>query len=497
MKSKTPPVFSFGNFIIYILLWLLPTAAGLSAQTIDPQALSYPSVCANIPNMNFPNGYNRYTVSFKTAGFAANETFIILLSSDNFTTAIKPKIIPNAQGLPLDTPTSKTLSFEVPADLVGSDSYKLRVQNSAGTITSRDFVNKDFKSSFPIYFLSFSGAFFINNGSTSLSFCSGGSVTLAIDNSDASPLKFPNLKYKWFRNGTVLPNETKSSLSVNQIGDYYVEIDYGPCTDLNTHSQIVKVSQVSGTAAQLSSSGGNPFCAASGSTLLTATAGNSYIWRKDNILIEGANTQTYQTNTAAVYSCDVDFGGCKSTATIDLKPLTTNSSISNVELDKVNYIKEGDRLQVSISSTADAPSYTWYLDDMAISGANQNVLDIAVPGRYKAAVTQTGACSMRDEFSFEIAFEEKYDVEKIPNVLSPNGDGINDSWVIPERYLAGSNTKITIMNSTGEVVFKTDSYDNYNGWPQASIEFSFNPVYYYIITPIGESEKKGSITLLK
>ena len=57
---------------------------------------------------------------------------------------------------------------------------------------------------------------------------------------------------------------------------------------------------------------------------------------------------------------------------------------------------------------------------------------------------------------------------------------------------------MTILSSLGEIVFETDNYDNYNGWPQTSIEFkNFNPVYYYIITPNGGSAKKGSITLLK
>ena len=91
-----------------------------------------------------------------------------------------------------------------------------------------------------------------------------------------------------------------------------------------------------------------------------------------------------------------------------------------------------------------------------------------------------------------------FNVPKISNIVTPNGDGINDTWIIPDKYLAGTNTHIVILSSFGEIVFQTDNYDNYSGWPQTSIEFNnFNPVYYYIITPNGQSTKKGSITLVK
>jgi len=488
--------------MFFWMLLVIPSTLSLFAQTIMPQKLGYPRICANIPNVDYPNGYNRYEVPFKISGFSATESFIILLSSDSFTTVIKPNIIPNGSTVPADTPTDKTLTFEVPSDLVGSDTFKMRVQSSGG-IVSPDFKSSDLQTSFPIHFLSFSGPFYVNNQSNSLSFCFGGSVTLAIDNTtpsvpDSSPLQYPQLKYKWYKDGVVIPNEANSTLSVNQTGDYYVEVDYGPCTDFNTHSQIVKVTSASGTGAVITSSSGNPFCASLGSTTLTVSAGNSYVWRKDNAVIDNAISQTYVTSEAGVYTCDVDFGGCKSTGTIDLKVLTTNSSISGVEVDKVNNIIEGETLNAVITSDASSPTYQWFLNDAAITGANTNTLNITAEGNYRGEVSQNSGCIITDKFPFEVSFKVNYNAPKIANIVTPNGDNKNDTWIIPDKYLAGTNTNIVILNSLGEIVYQTDSYDNYNGWPQTTIEFNnFNPVYYYIITPSGESAKKGSITLLK
>ena len=86
--------------------------------------------------------------------------------------------------------------------------------------------------------------------------------------------------------------------------------------------------------------------------------------------------------------------------------------------------------------------------------------------------------------------------EKIPNLVSPNNDGFNDTWIIPQEYTSGTDTEIVLMNATGEIVLKTNNYQN--NWPETSTNFkNVNPVYYYIITTKDQKTKKGSITLVK
>ena len=503
MKSSTTPFFSFSPLKFFFMMLVFTSTVTLFAQpTILPQKLAYPRICANIPNVDYPQGYNRFEVPFKISGFAANESFIVLLSSDNFKTIIKPNIIPNGSTSPADTATDKTLTFVVPSDLVGSDNFGLKVQSSSGVI-SQLFKSFDLKTAFPIYFLSYSGTFYINNKNSSLSFCNGGSVTLTVDNPtptvpNSSPLQYSQLTYNWFKNGALIPNETKSSLSVNQAGDYYVEINYGPCTDINTRSQLVNVTGASGAGAVIVSSSGNPFCSSLGNTTLSVTSGNSYIWKKDNVVIDGAITSTYSTNIPGVYTCDVDFGGCKSTGTLDLKVFKNSNSISGVDVDVINFITEGETLNVTLTTDALAPTYQWLLNDVAIPGAITSSLDITDQGKYKGIITQTSGCTIIEEFPFEISFKVNLNVPKISNIVTPNGDGVNDTWIIPDQYISGTNTHIMILSSLGEIVFESDNYDNYSGWPQTTIEFNnFNPVYYYIITPNGGSAKKGSITLVK
>jgi hypothetical protein len=158
-------------------------------------------------------------------------------------------------------------------------------------------------------------------------------------------------------------------------------------------------------------------------------------------------------------------------------------------------IAQGETLNVTTTTTVSNPAYQWYVNDNAIQGATQNALDITSAGNYKVIIS---GCT----FSFRVKYSTviDYNAVNIPNIVSPNSDGNNDTWIIPDDY-NNTNTRVTILSSLGEIAFETDNYINkdiYNSWPQSNIEFkNFNPVYYYIITPNGGSAKKGSITLLK
>ena len=81
-------------------------------------------------------------------------------------------------------------------------------------------------------------------------------------------------------------------------------------------------------------------------------------------------------------------------------------------------------------------------------------------------------------------------------MVSPNNDGINDTWIIPQKYLSGSKTEIQILTAQGKVEFTTTDYKN--DWPTSSIDFkNTNPIYYYIITTANQETKMGSITVIK
>jgi gliding motility-associated-like protein len=82
----------------------------------------------------------------------------------------------------------------------------------------------------------------------------------------------------------------------------------------------------------------------------------------------------------------------------------------------------------------------------------------------------------------------------VSNMMTPNGDGKNDTWMIGtiDKY---PNTSVIIVNRDGQVLYENNNYDNtwdgtYNGQQLP------DGTYYYIITSsISSKVYKGSITI--
>jgi gliding motility-associated-like protein len=100
-------------------------------------------------------------------------------------------------------------------------------------------------------------------------------------------------------------------------------------------------------------------------------------------------------------------------------------------------------------------------------------------------VTNSAGCSDTITLPFEAI------PASIPNVFTPNGDGINETFVIP-KALAIPNCKLLIYNRWGKVVFRTDNYQN--DWDG---EKHSDGVYYFVFTePNGDAES-GTVTILR
>ncbi|WP_165932622.1 T9SS type B sorting domain-containing protein [Flavobacterium cellulosilyticum] len=458
------------------------------SQSIIPQKLPFVKICAQ-------SDFNTFEANFKFSGFPALTTFSIELSDDkgSFSNPILTTII----SIVNVSASEKVISFTVPTTLIGSETYKLRVKSSTG-ISSNEFSSFDLKTSFPAYYKPFSQPFYINNQLPNASFCNGGNMTLAIDNPTpnkpgSSPAIFPELKYKWYKNNLLMSGERASSLNVNAVGIYHVEIDYGSCSDANFRSQDVTVSTSSGSFSTITSSLSNPLCFNAGATTLTASTGKSYLWKKNNVVISGAIGQTYQTNSAGRYTVDIDYGGCKSTGTIDLEVFKMTSTI---DIPEKSTISEGSSKTVTVTTNALNPEYKWYLNGVLIPGAASSSYTLTGIGNYKVSTTQTSGCFTTNEMLFTINTIVDTNSIDIPNLISPNNDGINDLWIIPQEYISGTKTQVVLMNSFGEIVLKTDDYQN--NWPENGMNLkNTNSVYYYIITSQGGNVKKGSITIVK
>jgi gliding motility-associated-like protein len=81
----------------------------------------------------------------------------------------------------------------------------------------------------------------------------------------------------------------------------------------------------------------------------------------------------------------------------------------------------------------------------------------------------------------------------IPNVLTPDGDGINDLFTI--QYNGNETYDLTIMNRWGSAVFTSNT--PVNAWNGKVNNVPANEGVYYYTLKIGAEEYHGFLTLVR
>ena len=145
-----------------------------------------------------------------------------------------------------------------------------------------------------------------------------------------------------------------------------------------------------------------------------------------------------------------------------------------------------------INTTKGNPGASWLWS----TGETTQAITITAPGKYYVTVSNDG-CKTSD--TIEVANACYID---IPNVFTPNGDGLND-YFFPRALLTAGLTsfKMEIYNRWGQLIFKTDALSGqgwdgkYNGviQPQDVFIYSIDATF-----KDGKMEHhKGNVTLLR
>ncbi|MGJ8665953.1 MAG: gliding motility-associated C-terminal domain-containing protein [Patiriisocius sp.] len=479
-------------YISLLSIFLLLLQSTTNAQVvIGAPSLQFTQACAN-------ESFNSYTINFVYSpenGLGSDNTFIVEMSNENgdFET---PTVVYTSQPGAINA-SPVIIDFSIPTNTSG-ENYKIRIKSTEPQGQSAN------SQSFPAYYKIQDSPFTINGLNDTAFYCQGGGYLLTIDNpgenGNVSPLNYPWLTYKWYK--VITPTTStlvgqSPSLLVEQEGTYFVETNYGSCTSNSFSNRVTVVPASNGepVIATITSSLGNPFCAENGMTQLSTIEGNSHIWYRDGTIIPGANASTYLTDVSGEYSVRVDFGNCEAFGSINLE---TGDFFSELDIPVNNTMELGETLQVSVTTSAINPVFQWILNDETIDGAIGSSFDATQFGNYRVLIIQSEGCSLIQELNFKIEeFVNLFpEVENIPNIVSPNGDSINDTWIIPTQYVSGTNTRVTIFSNRGEIVFETNDYEN--NWPIDQLgSVGTNQIFYYVIVPQGNEPKKGSITILK
>ncbi len=112
---------------------------------------------------------------------------------------------------------------------------------------------------------------------------------------------------------------------------------------------------------------------------------------------------------------------------------------------------------------------------------------------YTATVTSSLGCVNTTNVTVDI----NEDVNVSPAIVfTPNGDGINDKFIIKNIDSYPQN-KLQIFDQSGKTVYERINYNNdWDGTITGESKFT-NKTYYYVLTVNGNITKKGAITILR
>ena len=153
-------------------------------------------------------------------------------------------------------------------------------------------------------------------------------------------------------------------------------------------------------------------------------------------------------------------------------------------------------IDLEIDSVICARTYISIMDndsvDYSFYGYN-NVDSILIAYSQEVIITaqSSSGCTTMDRIQVDVVDCE----DELPNVITANGDGINDYFIIDEASLYPNN-RLIIVNRWGNVVFDESGYLNtFNGGELSDGVYFYT--FYYDYEGNREHQRTGFITLVR
>ncbi len=240
--------------------------------------------------------------------------------------------------------------------------------------------------------------------------------------------------------------------------------------------------------------GAQQVCFASTTPFASTTTGG--VWSSNNTTAATVNATTgivtgMQSGTATIsYAVTNAAGGCVTTVTRDITvnalPLITASASLTV-------VFKGQSTQLNVSAVGNIASFVWSPSGGTLT-TNPASTTVRVTQNTTYTVTATSTAGCVNTANVAVTTKDEVYVETV-NVFSPNGDGINDRFVIKNLDLYPNN-KLQVFDRTGKIIYEQNNYANtWDGYVNGKL--LTKDTYFYVLTVNGLIVKKATITLVR
>ena len=293
------------------------------------------------------------------------------------------------------------------------------------------------------------------------------------------------IEFTWKKDGITLQNNSVNQLTINDYrnnGNYELDIKNG---SISTSSNILEVKLSLPPINLTSSDINNTFCPNKNITLSVDQIENiNYQWILDGQPIQGETKEQLTILREGNYAIEANGFGCTTISdVIQIDAFDANDVV--FDFDEIIKLEPG---KTFLAVVLGGDSYEWFNDrDELIS--TDSSLEVKTEGEYRVVVNLNG-CTVEKLFSVTI---ENLSIS-VPNSITPNGDGINDYWILPNDIAYQNDIAVEIYNRWGKPVLKKAGYEN--NWPN-SLNLNSNQIFYFIIKTENQILKKGTITILR
>ncbi|MBL4706027.1 MAG: gliding motility-associated C-terminal domain-containing protein, partial [Flavobacteriales bacterium] len=143
------------------------------------------------------------------------------------------------------------------------------------------------------------------------------------------------------------------------------------------------------------------------------------------------------------------------------------------------------------ASSSDVTSWNWIFDSLGTASAQDTTFSFNNAGIYDVTLIVMNALGCSDTVSYSIIVND-VDSLSIPNIITPDGNGINDIFVIT-GLPAGSY--VAIYNRWGQKLYETKNYlNNWDGYTSAG-DRVVSGTYYYVIQDPNGNKYSGYLTV--
>lgn len=221
----------------------------------------------------------------------------------------------------------------------------------------------------------------------------------------------------------------------------------------------------------------------------------SYSWTLDGVEVDTNQTLQVQPEETSTYIVRVKNGACKDfVAPVNIEVRT----YPDVTVSDDVKILNGEEVKLEANSEPGV-SFSW--DPLPATGCKNCPFAFVRPTQttvYTVTVNKDG-CITTEEITVDVVNDCDENTIEIPNIFTPNNDGLNDVFTLSRNTLMNLS-KMSIYSRTGELIYQSSNiFEPWDGTFNG--EFVNSGVYIYYIDAVCKNGQplllKGNITLLR